>query len=161
MNEIYEKTIKRLARAGVKDPTAQIIYLAEEIEHYRDKIQNLKALLYGLGAAPGMENSGQSGGDAMKKIKPIKRRKGRRIAKAIKLKTYSRTNFPAYNPADWHQTVTTDEVKRETIAAELGKDLLRAGVIKIITAPVSAIYGQGVGTIYHAEIRVALPDKEG
>lgn len=46
--ELYEKTTKRLARARVKDPTAQIIYLAEEIERYRAKIQNLEALLYGL-----------------------------------------------------------------------------------------------------------------
>ena len=48
MNPLYEKTTKRLARGGIKDPTNQIIALAEEIEHYRAKIQNLEALLYGL-----------------------------------------------------------------------------------------------------------------
>lgn len=40
--EIYEKTVKRLARIGVKDPTAQIVALAEEIEQYRAKIRNLE-----------------------------------------------------------------------------------------------------------------------
>lgn len=46
--ELYEKTTKRLARARVKDPTNQIIALAEEIERYRAKIKNLEALLCGL-----------------------------------------------------------------------------------------------------------------
>ena len=45
--DLYEKTVKRLARAGVKDPTAQIIYLAEEIDRYRAKIHALEKLLRG------------------------------------------------------------------------------------------------------------------
>ena len=45
--DLYEKTVKRLARAGVKDPTAQIIYLAEEIDRYRAKISVLEKLLRG------------------------------------------------------------------------------------------------------------------
>lgn len=43
--EIYEQTIKRLARGGINDPTSQIIALAEEIERYREKIYGLEALL--------------------------------------------------------------------------------------------------------------------
>lgn len=45
--DLYEKTVKRLGRVGVKDPTAQIIALAEEIEQYRAKIIGLEALLRG------------------------------------------------------------------------------------------------------------------
>lgn len=41
---IYEQTVKRLARGGIKDPTAQIIALAEEIERYRDKIRWMEGL---------------------------------------------------------------------------------------------------------------------
>lgn len=37
--EIYAKTVRRLARMGVTDPTAQIIALAEEIEQYRERLQ--------------------------------------------------------------------------------------------------------------------------
>lgn len=48
--ELYKKTVTRLGRGGIKDPTAQIIALAEEIERYRDKIMNLEAALYGLPA---------------------------------------------------------------------------------------------------------------
>lgn len=36
--EIYTKTVERLRRMGVTDPTAQIIALAEEIDHYRNRI---------------------------------------------------------------------------------------------------------------------------
>lgn len=43
--ELYNQTVKRLARGGIKDPTAQIIALAEEIEHYRDKIYALEERL--------------------------------------------------------------------------------------------------------------------
>ena len=46
--EIYEKTVKRLARKGIKDPTGQIIDLAEEIEQYRSKIEHLQAYIQGL-----------------------------------------------------------------------------------------------------------------
>lgn len=44
-NELYEQTVKRLARGGIKDPTSQIIALAKEIEMYRDKIYGLEAML--------------------------------------------------------------------------------------------------------------------
>ena len=40
--EIYIQTVKRLARMGIKDPTAQIVALAEEIDRYRDKIRRLE-----------------------------------------------------------------------------------------------------------------------
>lgn len=40
--ELYEKTVNRLERAGVSNPLAQIIYLAEEIEYYREKIHSLE-----------------------------------------------------------------------------------------------------------------------
>ncbi len=43
--KIYTQTVKRLARGGVLDPTAQIIALAEEIERYRDKIYALEERL--------------------------------------------------------------------------------------------------------------------
>lgn len=41
----YAQTVKRLARGGISDPTAQIIALAEEIERYRDKIYALEERL--------------------------------------------------------------------------------------------------------------------
>ena len=40
--ELYTQTVKRLARGGIKDPTSQIIALAEEIERYRAKIRYLE-----------------------------------------------------------------------------------------------------------------------
>ncbi len=40
--ELYNQTVKRLARGGIKDPTAQIIALAEEIECYRAKIRGME-----------------------------------------------------------------------------------------------------------------------
>ena len=43
--ELYTKTVTRLARIGEKDPTAQIIALAEEIERYRDQIKRLEDAL--------------------------------------------------------------------------------------------------------------------
>lgn len=46
-NELYKKTVTRLSRVGIKDPTAVIIAMAEEIEHYRERITGLEALLYG------------------------------------------------------------------------------------------------------------------
>lgn len=36
--ELYTKTVRRLERIGAKDPTAQIIALAEEIEQYRRQV---------------------------------------------------------------------------------------------------------------------------
>lgn len=44
-NDLYDKTVKRLARGGIKDPTSQIVALAEEIERYREKIYGLEAVL--------------------------------------------------------------------------------------------------------------------
>lgn len=35
---IYTQTVKRLGRRGIKDPTAQVIALAEEIDRYRNRI---------------------------------------------------------------------------------------------------------------------------
>lgn len=43
--DLYTTTVKRLARLGANDPTAQIIALAEEIERYRNKIQAMEGLL--------------------------------------------------------------------------------------------------------------------
>lgn len=43
--ELYDRTVARLKRVGIKDPTAQIIALAEEIERYRGKINALEELL--------------------------------------------------------------------------------------------------------------------
>lgn len=40
--KVYSATVKRLARMGAKDPTAQIIALAEEIDRYRNKIYQLE-----------------------------------------------------------------------------------------------------------------------
>ena len=44
-NELYENTVKRLARGGITDPTSIIVFLAEEIEQYRDKIHVLEAVV--------------------------------------------------------------------------------------------------------------------
>lgn len=38
--ELYNRTVRRLARTGVKDPTGQIIALAEEIERYRERLRH-------------------------------------------------------------------------------------------------------------------------
>jgi len=48
--ELYTATAKRLARMGANDPTAQVVALAEEIEHYRDKIQVMDDLIDKQGA---------------------------------------------------------------------------------------------------------------
>ena len=40
--ELYEKTIGRLLRAGCRYPEQQIIFLAQEIERYRAKIEYLE-----------------------------------------------------------------------------------------------------------------------
>ncbi len=50
--EIYTKTEERLRRMGVTDPTGQIIALAEEIDHYRDKIIYLENKPTGAPAVP-------------------------------------------------------------------------------------------------------------
>ena len=39
--DLYCRTVRRLERQGVKDPTAQIVALAEEIEYYRGRISSL------------------------------------------------------------------------------------------------------------------------
>lgn len=49
--ELYDRTIKRLARCGIKDPTSQIISLAEEIEHYRSKIHGMELHILKLDGA--------------------------------------------------------------------------------------------------------------
>lgn len=51
--ELYERTIKRLARCGAKDPTSQIISLAEEIERYRSKIRSMEMHILKLDGAGG------------------------------------------------------------------------------------------------------------
>ena len=38
---LYLKTMERLRRMQITDPTSAIIALAEEVEHYREKIQGL------------------------------------------------------------------------------------------------------------------------
>lgn len=43
--ELYERTVRRLARAGAKDPTSQIIALAEEVDYYRNKIRALEEFI--------------------------------------------------------------------------------------------------------------------
>lgn len=42
--ELYEKTMLRLRRAGCFDVMEHIIYLAEEIEHYRARIQGMEQM---------------------------------------------------------------------------------------------------------------------
>lgn len=42
---LYTSTVRRLESIGAKDPTSQIIALAEEVEHYRDKIKSLEDAL--------------------------------------------------------------------------------------------------------------------
>lgn len=44
-SDVYNKTVKRLARMGISDATAQIIALAEEVERCRVKIRDLETLL--------------------------------------------------------------------------------------------------------------------
>lgn len=51
--ELYSKTFRRLARVGIKDPTAQILALAEEIERYRAKIYALENREEATSNAPG------------------------------------------------------------------------------------------------------------
>ena len=46
--ELYNRTVRRLARANAKDPTSQIIALAEEVDYYRDKIHALEKLIIEL-----------------------------------------------------------------------------------------------------------------
>lgn len=42
MNDLYKRTAERLGHMGIKDPTAQIVALAEEINRYRAKIRNME-----------------------------------------------------------------------------------------------------------------------
>lgn len=45
MNDLYNRTAERLGRMGIKDPTAQITALAQEIEQYRAKIRGQEAYI--------------------------------------------------------------------------------------------------------------------
>ena len=42
MNDLYKRTAERLGHIGIKDPTAQITALAQEIEQYRAKIRRME-----------------------------------------------------------------------------------------------------------------------
>lgn len=42
MNDLYNRTAKRLARIGITDPTSQITALAQECEQYRARILHLE-----------------------------------------------------------------------------------------------------------------------
>ncbi len=53
--ELYEKTVKRLERLGIHNPLAQIIYLAAEIEQYREKIHALEDEITRLKCGPTVE----------------------------------------------------------------------------------------------------------
>lgn len=44
-HDTYTKAVKRLARQDIKDPTAQIIALEQEIDYYRERIKELLAEL--------------------------------------------------------------------------------------------------------------------
>lgn len=41
--DLYKRTVERLVRGGAKNYASQIIALAEEIEHYREKIRGMEA----------------------------------------------------------------------------------------------------------------------
>ena len=49
---LYEKTVNRLEKLGISNPLGQIIYLAHEIEGYRDKIRALEKTIKDLTKAP-------------------------------------------------------------------------------------------------------------
>lgn len=52
---LYEKTVNRLERLGISNPLAQIIYLAAEIEQYREKIHGLEEYIKRLQSGPTVE----------------------------------------------------------------------------------------------------------
>ena len=52
---LYEKTVKRLERLGIYNPLAQIIYLAAEIEQYRENIHALEDKINRLKYGPKVE----------------------------------------------------------------------------------------------------------
>ena len=52
---LYEKTAKRMERLGITNPMAQIIYLAAEIEQYREKIHDLEEYIKRLQSGPTVE----------------------------------------------------------------------------------------------------------
>lgn len=52
---LYEKTVNRLERLGIHNPLAQIIYLAAEIEQYREKIHALEDEITRLKCGPTVE----------------------------------------------------------------------------------------------------------
>lgn len=49
---LYEKTVNRLEKLGISNPLGQIIYLAHEIEGYRDKIHALEKYIEDQFKAP-------------------------------------------------------------------------------------------------------------
>lgn len=118
----------------------------------------------------------------MKKIERIKPKLGRRIANAISclkgepwprvityepvklerrnILTFGRVKMTPLHIDEWVR-VDWDEIHREEIAAELGKDLLRAGAIDITTEQVDrGLYDPRGGMVYRAKIYVAMPEKE-
>jgi formate dehydrogenase maturation protein FdhE len=52
---LYEKTVKRLENLGISNPLAQIIYLAAEIEQYREIIHGLNEYIKRLQCGPTVE----------------------------------------------------------------------------------------------------------
>lgn len=48
-SSLFERTAKRLARMGIKDPTAQVIALAKECEEYRAQIIQMRDYIAHLG----------------------------------------------------------------------------------------------------------------
>ena len=122
----------------------------------------------------------------MKKIKPIRTRLGHRIANAVKalkgepwpeqiafelpkierykFQTFVRQHVCGRCYDEW-APVDMDKINREEIAAQLGKDLLQAGAIKITTEQLDPEvhgrwYGPFPGKIYRAKIRVVLPEEK-
>lgn len=57
---LYEKTVNRLERVGIINPIGQIIYLADEIERYREKIRDLEEYIKNLPKAPEPETPRRS-----------------------------------------------------------------------------------------------------
>lgn len=57
---LYEKTVNRLERVGIINPIGQIIYLAHEIEGYREKIHGLEEHIKNLTKAPEPETPRRS-----------------------------------------------------------------------------------------------------
>ena len=118
----------------------------------------------------------------MEKIKPIKPRLGRRIAAAIRalqgelwpaqivyeppkierhnILSFGRMQIAPRHIDEWVQA-DWDKIQREEIAANLGKDLLQAGAIKITAEPTDPrVYGPFAGTVYRSKVLVAMPTEK-